>query len=86
MKKLITLLALIGLAFLLNPGPQAHRNKLKAEISARNQLAGLLQVGSLAAMASSYHSLGIASYATLNDKTVSYGALGVVFVPDLSAK
>ena len=39
-----------------------------------------LGLGDLAAFASNHHSLGVASYTTINRKTVSIGVLGVVFV------
>jgi hypothetical protein len=29
---------------------------------------------------STYHSLGVASYTTVRDRTLSFGALGMVFV------
>lgn len=45
----------IALAFVLNPSPEQHRAKIKASISERNQLAGLLGLGALAAFASTYH-------------------------------
>jgi hypothetical protein len=69
----------IALAFALNPSPEQHRAKIKASIAERNQLAGLLGLGALAAFASTYHPLGVASYTTVNDRTVSVGALGMVF-------
>lgn len=69
----------IALAFAFNPSPEQHRDKIKASIAERNQLAGLLGLGALAAFASTYHPLGVASYTTVNDKTVSVGAFGMVF-------
>lgn len=69
----------IALAFALNPSPEQHRAKIKASITERNQLAGLLGLGALAAFASTYHPLGVASYTTVNDRIVSVGALGLVF-------
>ena len=68
----------IALAFALNPSPEQHRAKIKASITERNQLAGLLGLGALAAFASTYHPLGVASYTTVNDRIVSGGALGLV--------
>jgi hypothetical protein len=67
-------------AFLLNPSPERHRARIKEAIGQRNQVAGMLGLGSLAAFASSYHSLGLASYTTAGKRTLSYGALGMVFV------
>ena len=37
-------------------------------------------VGALAAFASNYHSLGVASYTQAGDRTLSVGAFGLVFV------
>ncbi len=74
--------ALILLAIALNPSPDAHRSKIKAEMAARSQLAGLLRLGDLTAFASTYHSVGVASYTTVNDRWVSAGAFGWVFVTD----
>jgi hypothetical protein len=70
----------LALAFVLNPSPERHREKIKAALGDRNPVVRALGLGKLAAFASSYHSLGIASYTTLRDKTVSIGAFGLVFV------
>jgi hypothetical protein len=37
-------------------------------------------MGALAAFASTYHSLGVASYTEVNGRTLSVGAFGMVFV------
>ena len=71
--------AIVALACVLNPSPDQHRAKIKEAIAERNQLAGLFGLGALAAMASTYHPLGVASYTTVNDRVVSIGALGMVF-------
>lgn len=71
--------SIVALAFILNPSPEQHRTKIKEAIAERNQLAGMFGLGALAAMASTYHPLGVASYTTVNDRTVSVGALGMVF-------
>lgn len=71
--------AIVALAFVLNPSPDQHRAKIKEAIAERNQLAGMFGLGALAAMASTYHPLGVASYTTVNDRVVSIGALGMVF-------
>lgn len=84
LKTVAGVLVILVLGGLLNPGPEAHREKLKAEIAARNQLAGILGLNRLAAVASTYHTLGVASYSTLNGRVVSCGAFGVVFIPNLS--
>lgn len=86
LKLLAFLAAFVLAAFALNPGAEAHRTKLKTEIAERNQVAGVLRLGNLAALASTYHTLGVVSYSTINDRTVTYGAFGLVFVPDLASK
>ena len=67
-------------AFLLNPSPEQHRAKIKESVAERSPIAGALGLGALTAFASTYHPLGVASYTTSNDRVVSVGALGVVFV------
>lgn len=78
---LIAVLLLV-LAFVLNPSPEQHRAKIKAEVSNRSLLAGALGLGALQAFVSSYHSLGVLSYTKMGDKTLSFGMFGMVFVLD----
>ena len=80
-----SLAALVVLAFLLNPSPDRHRARIKQAVGERSLLAGALGLGSLAAFASTYHSLGVASYTTAGDRTLSVGALGMVVVLQPSA-
>jgi hypothetical protein len=75
----------VALAFLLNPSPERHRQKIKETTAQRSPLAGALGLGHLTAFVSEYHSLVILSYTTVNEKTVSVGALGVVYVMDGAA-
>jgi hypothetical protein len=71
---------LVVLAFVLNPSAERHRAKVKEAIAERSPLAGALGLGALAAFVSTYHPLGVASYTTVNDRTVSVGAFGLVWV------
>lgn len=68
------------LAFLLNPSPERHRDRIRDAIGERSPAMRTLGLGSLAAFLSSYRSLGVASYTTVNGKTASVGAFGMVFV------
>jgi len=70
----------VALAVVSNPSPERHRAKIKQHIAQRSQLAAVLRLGDLTAFVSNYHSLGVASYTTANDRTLSFGALGMVFV------
>ena len=72
--------AVTAAAFLLNPSPERHREKIKQAIAERSPIAGALGIGALTAFTSTYHPLGVASYTTVNDRTVSIGVLGMVFV------
>lgn len=72
--------AVTAAAFLLNPSPEQHRERIKSAIAERSPLAGALGIGALTAFTSTYHPLGVASYTTVNDRTVSVGVLGMVFV------
>jgi len=74
--------ALLGAALLLNPSAERHRDKIKTALAERSELNAALGVGALTAFVSNYHSLGIASYTTAGDKTLSVGVLGMVFVLD----
>jgi hypothetical protein len=76
----IALVAALLLAVVLNPSPERHRARIKESLGERSPVARLFGVGSLAAFASSYHSLGVASYTTAGDRTLSFGVLGMVFV------
>lgn len=72
--------AVTAAAFVLNPSPAQHRDRIRAAMAGRSPLAGVLGLGALTAFVSTYHPLGVASYTTVNGRTVSVGALGMVFV------
>lgn len=74
--------AVLGAAILLNPSADRHREKIKSALAARSQLNAALGVGAVTAFVSNYHTLGVASYTTAGDKTLSFGVLGMVFVSD----
>lgn len=74
--------ATLALAFALNPSPEKHREKIKQVIAERSQIERVLGIGHLTSFVSQYHSLGVGSYTTVNDKPTSAGAFGMVFVLD----
>lgn len=69
-----------GLGFVLNPSPETHRAQIRSTVGERSPIAGALGLGALAAFITTYHSLGVASYTTVNGRTVSVGAFGIVHV------
>ncbi len=73
---------LVLLAIVHNPSPERHREQIRETLGERSPIARVLGLGSLAAFASSYHSLGLASYTKAGDRTLSVGAFGLVFVND----
>jgi hypothetical protein len=74
---------LLALAFVSNPSAERHRAAIKEAVAERSPVAGALGIGAIAAFATTYHSWGIYSYTTSNERTVSVGALGVVHVREL---
>jgi hypothetical protein len=78
--------AVTAAAFVFNPSPEQHRTRIQETIAERSPLAGAVGIGALTALASTYHQLGVASYTTVKDRTVSIGALGMVFVVDSKKK
>ena len=77
---LVIAAAVLLAALVTNPSAERHRVKIREAGGEPNQLARAVGVGALAAFASGYHSLGVASYTTVGNRTVSWGAFGLVFV------
>lgn len=77
---LIGAIVLVALAFVLNPSPDAHREKIRSAIAERSPVAGLLGIGALTAFVSSYRSIGVASYTKVDDRLVTVGMYGMVFL------
>lgn len=73
-------------AIALNPSAEKHRAKIKEATAERSPIAGALGLGALTAFVSTYHSWGVASYTTANDRVLSVGAFGVVFVRELEPR
>jgi hypothetical protein len=71
---------IVALAFMLNPSPEQHRAKIRSVLAERSEVAKVFGVGALTAFVSNYSSLGVASYTTVNGRTVSVGAFGIVYV------
>ena len=71
---------LVAIAALTNPTADRHRDAIRKAVAERSALESVLGVGVLKAFASSYRSLGVASYTVVNDQTVSVGAFGIVYV------
>lgn len=74
------LAAVVVAAFLLNPSAERHRQKIREAVADRSPVAGALGVGAMTAFVSTYHPLVVASYTTVNGKTVSVGAFSMVWV------
>lgn len=79
---LFLLAGVLAAALILNPSAERHRTKIKESISERSQIEKVFGIGQLTAFVSQYHSVWVASYTTVNGKTRSVGAFGMVFVLD----
>jgi hypothetical protein len=77
---ILSVAAVLALAVALNPSAERHRTKINEAIAERSPVARALALGSLAAFASTYHSLGVASYTSVGERTLSIGFMGVVYV------
>ena len=76
---IVILLGLV-LAMALNPSGERHRQAIRVTEAERSPIAGALGLGALKAIVVEYHSLGIASYTSMDDRVISVGALGFVHV------
>jgi hypothetical protein len=76
---------LLALAFMFNPSAEKHRTAIKETVAERSPVARVLGIGAIAAFVTTYHSWGICSYTTSNERTISIGAFGQVYVRDLLA-
>lgn len=77
---IVVVAALVAAAFAFNPSPDRHRQKIKEAMAERSSIARVLSLGSVAAFASNYHSLGVASYTKVGDRLMSVGFMGYVHV------
>jgi hypothetical protein len=71
---------LTAAVFLLNPDVDAHREAIKAQTAVENPLAAAIGLGVLKGLALEYHSIGVASWTTREDRVITYGAFGTVWV------
>jgi hypothetical protein len=78
--RIVLVAAIVALAVVLNPSAEKHLARIQQALAERSPIAQALGLGTLAAFVSNYHPLGVASYTTVGDKTISVGAFGVVFV------
>lgn len=79
---IVVVAAFVAAAFAFNPSPDRHRQKIKEAMAERSSIARVLSLGSVAAFASNYHSLGVASYTKVGDRLSSVGFMGFVYVPE----
>lgn len=84
LKTLPVVAILAGIAFATNPDADTHRDQIRQQLSERSQMSKILLVGPLTAFVSEYHSIGVASWTKVDDRTVSVGAFGIVYVRDPS--
>lgn len=76
----VVIAVVLALAGLLNPSADQHRDAIRKTLAQRSTLDRVFGVGVLTAFASSYRTLGLASYTIVNGRVVSVGAFGIVYV------
>lgn len=76
----IVVVVILLAAVALNPSKQRHDDALRKKVADQSPIAGMLGLGRIMSWTTSYHSLGIASYTTSDDRVISVGALGIVYV------
>ncbi len=71
--------ALTAAAFFLNPTLEQHQAKIRGAVAEQQPLAGALGLGLLQSWTARYHSLGVVSYTTNEERVLSVGGFGLVF-------
>lgn len=77
---IIALLLVVVIGMALNPSLEKHRAAISAAVAERSPIAGALGLGGLVALVPDYHSLGLLSYTTVDERTISVGAFSGVWV------
>jgi hypothetical protein len=71
-------MTVLAIAALLNPGKAKHDETIRQQVKQQSPIASLLGAGRLASWVADYHSIGIASYTTIDGDIVTIGAFGMV--------
>ena len=74
----LVLLVLLGLLALTNPDKPKHDQAIQQTVKQRSPIASLFGAGRLASWAAEYHSVGIASYTTIDGQLATIGVFGIV--------
>lgn len=77
-RAIIFVLAIIALAALSNPPKQRHDKVIREQVRKSHPVLSLFGGGRLASWVAGYHSVGIASYTTIDNEVVTFGAFGIV--------
>lgn len=82
MRKLLIIAVILVLGFFLNPKYEKHKQQVAQQYKESNPITGALGVGKLVSeFGLSYHNYYVFSTCTTpNDKTLTVGAFGLVFV------
>lgn len=83
MKKLLAVLAVLGLLVLLNPSDEKHRERFGAEFRTDHPVLSLFGADRVAPSLLAYRSYGVASVGRVGGQVVTVGVLGTVRVREL---
>lgn len=74
------IVAVVVAAVAFNPDEARHDRAIRDDVASRSSVANVLGGGRVMGWLTRYHSVGIASYTEVDDKVISVGAFGLVYV------
>jgi hypothetical protein len=80
--KAIAVMLAVLILVLSNPSKEQHRDAFRGAVRRELPLASLLGAGRVASWLTDYHSLGVASFSTLDGSVVTFGAFGIVWAAE----
>jgi hypothetical protein len=78
LRDLLLLFAFLAIGVLANPDKAKHDQIIRQQVRNQSPIASIFGAGRLASWVADYHSIGIASYTTIDGKVVTMGAFGIV--------
>ena len=74
------IVAAVVAAVAFNPDEARHDRAIRDDVARQSSVASMLGGGRVMGWLTRYHSVGVASYTEVDDKVISVGAFGLVFV------
>jgi hypothetical protein len=77
-RALFVVLGVVAVAIVANPDKSRHDEVIRNRVADNHPIASLIGAGRLTSMMAQYHSIGVASYTTLDNQVATVGAFGIV--------